>query len=134
MKGLTVNMDPVEGENLAMEDEAFTAKTAGSLKFDFGHMPAGVYKVTPPEGWIAQRGPLDSPTNDLAARLNPLDSALNIDVTPKTGYAYGTVTDSENRRLAGVSVNVNGRSFTHATRRAATWRPASGMQSTCRIR
>ncbi len=112
VKGLTVSMDPVAGENLAMEDESFTAKTAGSLKFDFGHMPAGVYKVTAPDGWIAQRGPLDSPTNDLAARLNPLDSTLNIDVTPKTGYAYGTVSDADNRRLAGVTVNVNGVSVT----------------------
>ncbi len=112
VKGLTVSMDPVDGENLAMEDESFTAKTASRLKFDFGHMPAGVYKVTVPTGWIGQRGPLESPTNDLAARLNPLDSALNIDVTPKTGYAYGAVTDSENRRLAGVTVNVNGVSVT----------------------
>ena len=112
VKGLTVSMDPVDGENLAMEDESFTAKTAGSLKFDFGHMPGGVYKVTVPDGWIGQRGPLESPTNDLAARLNPLDSALNIDVTPKTGYAYGTVTDADNRRLASVTVNVNGVSVT----------------------
>ena len=112
VKGLTVSMDPVDGENLAMEDESFTAKTAGSLKFNFGHMPGGVYKVTVPDGWIGQRGPLESPTNDLAARLNPLDSALNIDVTPKTGYAYGTVTDADNRRLASVTVNVNGVSVT----------------------
>ena len=112
VKGLSVSMDPVDGENLAMEDESFTAKTAGSLKFDFGHMPAGVYKVTVPDGWIGQRGPLESPTNDLAARINPLDSALNIDVTPKTGYAYGTVVDADNRRLAGVTVNVNGVSVT----------------------
>ena len=109
--GLTVNMDPVDGENLAGESDSFEEK--GNTKgFDFGHMPAGVYKVTVPSGWRAQRGPLDSPTNDLAARLSPLDSALNIDVTPTTGYAYGAVTDSENRRLAGVTVTVNGVSVT----------------------
>ena len=108
VKGLTVSMDPVDGENLAGVDESFTAKSAGNLTFDFNRMPAGVYKVTAPSGWKAQRGPLESPTNDLAARLNPLDSALNIDVTPATGYAYGAVTDSENRRMAGVTVNVNG--------------------------
>ena len=109
--GLTVNMDPVDGENLAGESDSFEEK--GNTKgFNFGHMPAGVYKVTVPSGWRAQRGPLDSPTNDLAARLSPLDSALNIDVTPTTGYAYGAVTDSENRRLAGVTVTVNGVSVT----------------------
>ena len=108
VKGLTVSMDPVDGENLAGEDESFTAKTAGNLTFDFNHMPAGVYKVTVPDNWIGQRGPLESPTNDLVASLSPLDSALNIDVTPKTGYAYGSVVDGENRRMAGVTVNVNG--------------------------
>ncbi|MCY4574778.1 MAG: carboxypeptidase regulatory-like domain-containing protein, partial [Gemmatimonadetes bacterium] len=109
VKGLTVSMDPVDGENLAEEDESYTEK--GNTKvFDFNRMPAGVYKVTtvPESGWIAQRGPLESPTNDLAARLNPLDSALNIDVTPTTGYAYGHVVDGDNRRMAGVTVNVNG--------------------------
>ena len=112
LAGLTVNMDPVDGENLAGVDDSFTDERGRTLKFDFGRMPAGVYKVTVPSGWKAQRGPLESPTNDLAARLNPLDSALNIDVTPTTGYAYGSVTDSENRRMAGVTVNVNGVSVT----------------------
>ncbi|MCY4574776.1 MAG: carboxypeptidase regulatory-like domain-containing protein [Gemmatimonadetes bacterium] len=106
-RGLTVSMDPVDNENLAGVDESFTEK--GNTKvFNFNRMPAGVYKVTVPTGWIAQRGPLESPTNDLAARVSPLDSALNIDVTPTTGYAYGRVTDGENRRMAGVTVNVNG--------------------------
>ena len=108
VKGLTVSMDPVDGENLAGDQETFTAKTAGNLTFDFNHMAAGVYTVTAPSGWIARRGPLESPTDDLAARLNPLDTTINIDVTPTTGYAYGSVTDGENRRMAGVTVNVNG--------------------------
>ncbi|MCY4667944.1 MAG: carboxypeptidase regulatory-like domain-containing protein, partial [Rhodococcus sp.] len=108
VKDLTVSMDPVDGENLAGVDESFTAKSAGNLTFDFNRMPAGVYKVTAPSGWIARRGPLESPTNDLAARVSPLDSALNIDVTPTTGYAYGHVVDGENRRMPDVTVNVNG--------------------------
>ena len=44
---------------------------------DFGHMPAGVCELTLPAGW----------TSDVAEPLNPLDSALTIAVTPKTGYA-----------------------------------------------
>ena len=112
VEGLTVSMDHVAGENLAGDDESFTDEKGSTLKFDFGHMAAGVYEVTVPSGWIAQRGPLESPTNDLDDHLSPLDSALNIDVTPTTGYAYGAVTDGENRRLAGVTVNVNGVSVT----------------------
>ena len=110
--GLTVSMDPVDGENLAGDQDTFTDEKGATLKFDFGHMAGGVYKVTAPSGWIARRGPLESPTNDLAERLTPLDSALNIDVTPTTGYVYGTVEDGENRRLAGVTVNVNRKTAT----------------------
>ena len=106
--GLTVSMDPVEGENLAGDQDTFTDKKGATLKFDFGYMAGGVYEVTAPSGWIARRGPLESPTNDLEERLAPLDSALNIDVTPTTGYIYGTVEDGANRRLADVTVHVNG--------------------------
>ena len=101
-KGLKVSMDPVEGENLANQDESFEAKSASQTKFDFGYMPAGVYTLTVPAGW----------THDAAARLSPLDSALTIDVTPKTGYVYGRVQDTEKRRMAGVKVMVNGEEFT----------------------
>ena len=103
-KGLTVSMDPVEGENLANRDESFEAKSASQTKFDFGYMPAGEYTLTVPAGWTAQSG--------VAARLSPLDSALTIDLTPKTGYVYGHVQDTEKRRMAGVKVMVNGKEFT----------------------
>ena len=110
--GLTVSMNHVPGENLAGDDETFTDEKGTKLKFDFGHMAAGVYKVTAPSGWIARRGPLESPTDDLDDYLTPLDTTLNIDVTPGTGYAYGSVTDGANRRLADVTVNVNGKTAT----------------------
>ena len=106
--GLTVSMNHVPGENLAGDDETFTDENGRTLLFDFGHMAAGVYEVTAPSGWIARRGPLESPTNDLDDYLTPLDTTINIDVTPMTGYAYGSVVDGENRRMAGVTVNVNG--------------------------
>ena len=105
-------MDPVDGENLAGDQDDFAAKTARAKAFDFDHMASGVYKVTIPSGWIARRGPATVPTDDLAARLAPLDSALNIDVTPTTGYVYGRVTDSGYRPLADVTVNVNGQTGT----------------------
>ena len=106
--GVTVSMDPVDGENLAGDQDDFAAKTARVKAFDFDHMASGVYKVTVTPGWIAKRGPATDPTDDLEERLAPLDSALNIDVTPTTGYIYGTVEDGANRRLADVTVHVNG--------------------------
>ena len=111
--GFTVNMDPVDGENLAMEsaDPPFEARRASNLTFDFGQMPAGVYTVSisgDEDHWNVRRGPVDDPTDDLDERINPLDSILNIDVAPKTGYVYGAVTDAEGKRAAGVVVSVNG--------------------------
>jgi hypothetical protein len=110
VKDLTVSMDPVKGENLAGDNDSFTAKTAANKAFDFDHMAAGVYTVTgfDETKWIARRGPVDDPSDDLDDYLAPLDTTLNIDVTPTTGYAYGSVVDGENRRMAGVTVNVNG--------------------------
>ena len=110
--GFTVNMDPVDGENLAAESaEPFEAEDAGDLHLDFGQMAAGVYTVTingDESKWNVRRGPVDDPTDDLEDRINPLDSLLNIDVAPKTGYVYGAVTDAEGKRAAGVTVDVNG--------------------------
>ena len=106
--GVTVSMDFVEGENLAEDQDVFEAKTAGSKTFDFDHMASGVYTVTVPDGWQMQRGPADDPTDDLEDHIAPLASDLNIDVTPTTGYVYGTVEDGANRRLEGVTVTVNG--------------------------
>ena len=111
--GFTLSMDPVDGENIAMEsaEPAFAAKKASDLKFDFGQMPAGVYTVTisgDDDEWNVRRGPVDDPTDDLDERINPLDSILNIDVAPKTGYVYGVVTDAKGLRASGVAVSVNG--------------------------
>ena len=109
----TLNMDPVDGENLAAEsaDPPFEAEKKTDLKFDFGQMPAGVYTVSisgDTTEWKVQRGPVGDPTDDLKDRINPLDSILNIDVSPATGYVYGAVTDAEGKRAAGVTVDVNG--------------------------
>ena len=87
--GFTVGMDPVDGENLANESaDPFEAVTKANKKFDFDQMPAGVYEVAisgDTADWKVQRGPADDPTDDLADRISPLDSVLNIDVSPKTG-------------------------------------------------
>ena len=110
--GFTVNMDPVEGENLAsLSADPFEAEKKSNKAFDFGMMPAGAYTVTinqDTDDWNIQRGPADDPTDDLADRISPLDSALNIDVSPSTGYVFGTVTDNMGRRVPGVTVDVNG--------------------------
>ena len=113
LPGFTLSMDPVDGENIAGEsaDPPFEAKKKTDLEFDFGQMPAGVYTVTisgDTTKWNVQRGPVDDPTDDLKDRINPLDSLLNIDVSPATGYVYGAVTDADGQRAAGVTVDVNG--------------------------
>ena len=54
--GLTVSMDPVDGENLAGDQDDFAAKTARAKAFDFDHMASGVYKVTVPDGWRCEEG------------------------------------------------------------------------------
>ena len=108
--GLKVSLDPVAGENIAGESDFFLAEKAADKKFDFEQMAAGVYSLTLSDSvnWGAKRGPADDPSDDLKMRLSPLDSALNIDVTPKTGYVYGTVIDGQGLRAAGVAVDVNG--------------------------
>ena len=87
--GFTVNMDAVDGENLADESaDPFEAVTKANKAFDFGQMPAGVYDVTisaDTADWNVQRGPADDPTDDLADRISPLDSVLNIDVSAEDG-------------------------------------------------
>ena len=112
--GLEVSIDPVEGENLAGANDSWTAEKKSNLRFDFGNMPGGAYTFSvSDDNWMAQRGPLDDPTDDLEASLSPLGAALNIDVTPKTGYIFGHVTDTNTGLpAAGVGVDVNGSTAT----------------------
>ena len=114
--GTTVAMNPVDGKNLAGDSEFFRAATSNSRatphddrkEFNWGQKAAGAYTVTVPAGWVAQRGAPGAATNDLASHLSPLAGALQIDVTPTTGFVYGRVVDSNGFAVDSVTVNVNG--------------------------
>ncbi|MCY4571659.1 MAG: fibronectin type III domain-containing protein, partial [Gemmatimonadetes bacterium] len=121
--GTTVTLAKVEGENLAGTDESFTAASTNSRatrhddrkQFIWGmeevddtlRKAAGVYKVTPPPGWVANVGaPHDAVA--LGSSLNPLAGDLQLDVTPTTGFVYGRVTGSNGFPVEDVTVHVNG--------------------------
>ena len=118
--GTSVNMEPVDGKNLAGDPEYFTAAATNSRftpqddrkQFVWGRMAAGVYTVAVTPGWVAQRGGPGTATADLASHINPLAGDLRIDVTPTTGFVYGRVTDSDGFAVADVTVAVNGRTAT----------------------
>ena len=103
--GTTVDVDPVEGKNLAGGSRSFTAAEDDdrdtdlddTKEFNFGSMAAGVYAVTVSSGWAASTG-----------RELDLRAATNINVVPTTGVLYGRVTDSDGFAVADVTVNVNG--------------------------
>jgi len=123
--GTTVDIDPVDGKNLAGEPESFTAaekptRTRGedptgtsildeTKQFNFGRMAAGVYKVTVPEGWTARVGTPDEST-PLGNTFNPLAGDVQVDVTPTTGILYGRVTGADGFPLDSTTVTVNGMS------------------------
>ncbi len=113
--GVTVGLTPVAGKNLAgMEHSQTTAKANAKATtwddrnaFDFGKIAAGVYKLTVPAGWQAMLGAKGS-TTKLGDALNPLDTAVMLDVTPTTTTVYGIVKGNDGFRVDSVMVDVNG--------------------------
>ena len=117
--GQTVSLSPVEGKNLAGEDESFTTaekdtrkdKTKGlnaTHQFSFDGVASGAYKLSVPDGWRAKMGDKGA-TADVGDALNPLDGPVSLDVTPATATVYGRVDGSDGFPLEGVVVDVNGR-------------------------
>ncbi len=116
--GTTVNLDPVDGKNLAGDSESFTAASSNDRRttiderkqFNFGRMAAGVYKVTVPTGWVAKVGGPADASGLAATAFNPLAGDVQVDVTPTTGILYGRVTGSDGFALDSTTVTVNGMS------------------------
>ena len=116
--GITVALTPVEGKNLAGDEESYTSaekddrtdKTKGvdpTHVFDFGAIASGAYKLSYSSGWRAKSGDKGSEVA-LANALNPLGGNLSIDVTPATGLVYGRVTDGDGFPVDSVTVTANG--------------------------
>ncbi|MXX34519.1 MAG: hypothetical protein F4Z50_07120, partial [Gemmatimonadetes bacterium] len=118
-KGVVVSVDPVDGENLAGDSDSYTSGTDNkatknfneALFFDWERKASGEYKLSVSGGWVAKVG---APGEAVAFgnQLSPLGADLQIDVSPTTGYVYGTVTDSKGFRVEGATVSANGATAT----------------------
>ncbi len=113
--GQSVTLSPVEGKNLAGDEETYTTAATDNTKtpldethqFDFGAIAAGVYDVSVPSGWRARLGGMGTEVK-FNGELSPLAGAVEIDVTPATGTFFGHVTGSDGFGLDSVTVDVNG--------------------------
>ena len=113
--GQSVTLSPVEGKNLAGDEETYTTAATDNTKtpldethqFDFGAIAAGVYDVSVPSGWRARLGGMGTEMK-FNGELSPLAGAVEIDVTPATGTFFGHVTGSDGFGLDSVTVDVNG--------------------------
>ena len=118
-KGVVVSMDPVDGENLAGDSDSYTSGTDNkatrnfneAMFFDWERKAAGEYKLNVSGGWVARVGTPDA-NAAFGNELSPLGADLQIDVSPTTGYVYGTVTDSKGFRVDSATVSANGATAT----------------------
>ena len=126
--GITVTLSPVEGKNLAGDEESYTSaekdgradKTKGvdpTRRFDFGAIASGAYKLSIPSGWRASLGDDDDTEakdypkgadGKVGNTFNPLGEDVALDVTPATGLVYGLVLDGEGFAMDSVTVTANG--------------------------
>ena len=113
--GQSVTLSPVEGKNLAGDEESYTTAATDNTRtdldethmFDFGAIAAGVYDVSVPAGWRAMMGGKGSEVK-FNRELSPLANDIEIDVTPATATFFGHVTGSDGFGLDSVTVDVNG--------------------------
>ncbi len=114
--GVTVDLTPVEGKNLAGEAKTFTALAKDvttttvdeTYQFDFGKLAAGAYGAKATAGWrVRKKGGMA-----LGGALNPLGGAVELEVTPSTGTVYGRVTGTDGFPIGGATVTANGKTAT----------------------
>ncbi len=107
--GVKVDLAPVTGKNLAGMAHSKTTASAGTSKgtFTFGKIAAGAYTLAVPAGWRVRLGQVGS-TTMVGNALNPLDTAVMLDVTPTTSTVYGIVTGADGFRVDSVMIDVNG--------------------------
>ena len=117
--GQTVSLSPVDGENLAGEEQSYTTaekdtrkdKTKGldaTHQFEFEDVASGVYALGIPDGWRAMVGGMGAEDDKFDDELDPLGDNLELDVTPKTATVYGRITGSDGFGVDSVSVSVGG--------------------------
>ncbi len=112
--GVTVDLTPVEGKNLAGEaktfaalakDVATTTTVDETYQFDFGKLAAGAYEAKASAGWrVRKKGGME-----LGTALSPLGGAVELEVTPSTGTVYGRVKGSDGFPIDSATVTANGK-------------------------
>ena len=130
--GITVELSPVEGSNLAGEEESYTTAEEDNektediderLAFNFGGVAAGAYELGIPDGWRARIPAADdvfgedspSPkgaTGMVDDALSPLEGNVSLDITPSTATLYGYLMGGDGFALAGATVTANNVSTT----------------------
>ena len=121
--GISVSLSPVEGKNLAGDEESATTtekpvRGPGETskgnevldethQFAFNNIAAGVYEASVTDGWRARMGPKGA-TAMVGSAFSPLAGDVELDITPATTTVYGYVRDAEEFPVPDVTVNVNG--------------------------
>ena len=116
---VSVSLTPVEGKNLAGEEQSFDALSKPSKKgetddhvFEFEDVAAGAYEISVSDGWRYRTPQGDEVTKGatgmLGDALSPLGGNLSIDVTPATATVYGRVDGGDGFALDSVTVTING--------------------------
>ncbi len=114
--GVTVDLTPVEGKNLAGEAKTFAALAKDvttttvneTYQFDFGKLAAGSWGAKASAGWrVRKKGGME-----LGAALSPLSGAVELEVTPSTGTVYGRVKGSDGFPVDSATVTANGKTAT----------------------
>jgi hypothetical protein len=121
VEGITVSLMPVDGKNLAGEEQSFTTleeddddteEIDETHQFDFGDIASGAYELSVPDGWRARLGGKDA-TDMIGNALNPLgDGGAQLDITPATATVYGFVVDENGLALPDAAVTANNASTT----------------------
>ena len=117
--GITVSLSPVEGKNLAGEEESYTTAEKDNTKtdlderseFSLGGVAAGVYEVNLPSGWRYRIGEKGADAKD-DGEFSPLDGDVEIDVTPSTATLYGYIMGGDGFALVDATVTANNMSTT----------------------
>ena len=122
VEGITVSLTPVDGKNLAGEEQSATTEEEDdddtedldeTHQFEFADIASGAYKLGVPDGWRAKMGAKGA-TADVGNALNPLGSAgdgdVVLDITPATATVYGFVVDEDGFAVDSATVTANAES------------------------
>ena len=138
--GRVVGLSPVDGKNLAGDEEEYTTaerdtrsdKTKGlnaTHQFEFEDVASGAYTLDIPDGWRAMVGEMGAEDDKFDDELDPLDGNLQLDVTPATATIYGRVSGSDGFAVDSATVTVDGMSAMTDDHAATSWKASPPTRS-----